>query len=327
MKNRLLTALLTLALFISSTTLSLASCDTCTVPWGPPQILELTGQTINGKPASCTYTFLYEYRTRNCHGEIQVDILNIFFHSETSGPGCDLNNFSDCYHSHRAALRSLANNFAGPITLSEEASCHSMVDVELTQEFIDCAIDPREIPIPPDTWQARVRCDSVSCCKTTLIPLGDGTVQTQSIASIECDGALIIPDTLYWYCMGQKFALPVVSGPGDTDCQPTCDGDDILYKTLVNRESPHINAKHTLNLYPNPAQGRLLIAYDATLPGTHEVEIYSVQGRKVLSLILETSSGEAALNIEQLPAGQYICRWLLDKEILDTRPFQKKETP
>ncbi len=325
MKLKLYTSMLTIVLCLGLALEANANCDTCSVPWGPWQTLELTGETILNKPSGCTYTFVYQYRTRDCYGETQVDIGSLFYWPESSG--CNLNNFGDCYYSTRAGRRALANHL-GPITLSREGACYANIKIDPPQDWMDCAIDPREIPNPGDIeWTARIKCDSNSCCKVQLTPDGTGLVMQDVISSTGCDGEVPeLPDFIKWYCMDDLYLIPVDPDQPEPECEPTCDneGPSILAKVVGNIGGTALTGSFSgLEIYPNPAENEITVEFEETSGLNTSLCIYNVQGQLLHRVSVGEHEKSVTVSIKDLPPGQYICVQMSSDDEIGRQIFQK----
>ena len=282
-----------------------AGCDTCTAPWGPVQDLVITDQTIPTKMSGCLYTFVYKFRMRDCNGEIQIDIVDMMARLQSGCKTfCCLNQPTDCYNSWRSAKRALANHL-GPITLTKEAACYMMFEVDPPQAFINCAVSPGE---SVDHWYAYLSCDTTSCCKVILTPLGGGPVQSDEVVSIGCNGNVPpVPASVEWECGGITYVIPVLPGQSPS-CETTCNGgSDILHKRSVDQTEDQQDKSENLKLYPNPARESLHIDYKTNSQESLELRIYSLQGMLVKKIDLKGSNGSIDLNIKGFASGRYIC--------------------
>lgn len=294
-----------LALLFSTAINAQSPCDQCTDPWGPVQDETITGQTMNNKPSTCTYTFVYKYRTRMCNGQLEVDIVDIYAMSENpSGMFCPLTQFSDCYESRRAAIRSLINHLGMPVTLSQEKACYMIFEVDPPQDFINCIGAQNEATGP---WYAFLTCDATSCCKTTYTPNGNGTVDYTLDMSVPCNGTTPpVPVSVTWECRGVQFIVPVLPGQ-----MPSCDdvcysGSGTIYKQGEEASITRIDASY-LTLAPNPANAEVNLSFE--LPGLNEadVKVFNSQGQIIYSESFAGLNGEKRTTINTLDwaAGLY----------------------
>ena len=323
--KKLITSLFSLSFFIllSSSLMAQSPCDTCTAPWGPVQHLTLTGQTIPEKPGSCTYTFTYQYRERDCGGNIEIDIVDIFARSENATGVCPLTNFGDCYYSRKAAIRSLVDFLGYPVTLSQEAACYAIFVVEPPQDFIDCFLSPGEVV---DEWYAYVECDTTSCCRTTYTPNGDGTVNYQYDTSIVCTPGATpnLPTHVTWYCKGVPYTFPVNQGQ-PVNCEATCyTGGGTLFRKISVLDNDTEQEKSYFTLFPNPTKGNVTLQYKAEEKANLTVRVFNVQGQVVYSKQINSNSQVSQIRIEtaQWSTGLYTIHLEENGTLLESQKIQ-----
>jgi len=80
-----------------------------------------------------------------------------------------------------------------------------------------------------------------------------------------------------------------------------------------------------LSFYPNPAEQQLNVRY--SLPkasSTIQVRIHNLKGEKLLEQTVKSNpSGELALDLSKLSAGQYFCT-LTSGELVISKAFMKR---
>ncbi len=72
------------------------------------------------------------------------------------------------------------------------------------------------------------------------------------------------------------------------------------------------NAAFAAKLYPNPASSELLVSWAATTEPS-QVEIYDINGRKILSYSPLKTENTSLLDVSSLPEGIYFCRLQTNK--------------
>lgn len=65
-----------------------------------------------------------------------------------------------------------------------------------------------------------------------------------------------------------------------------------------------------LRIYPQPARGEVMLAFEQLLPAAAEWQLFDALGRKVQGLFLEAGQNNYALPLEGIPAGMYYYRLL-----------------
>lgn len=298
-------------------------CDTCTAPWGPVQHLTLPSQTVAGKPASCTYTFVYEYRERNCGGSIEVDLVDFYVYAETSGTFCHLNNYMDCYNTRRSGIRSLVNFLGQPVTFSQEKSCYALFEVDPPQDFVDCLLSPGE---SVGQWYGFIECDASSCCSITYFPAGagPGTVTYTYNSSTACTpgSTTSLPTYLEWECNGIQYIVPV--NPGQLlNCEETCPtGGGIVPKQAAVQENTKDESRFTL--YPNPTNSDITLNCNALEMDQIELLVLNAQGQEVLNKVIDISTGSASITLKSndWSAGIYTLRIQGNGELLESQRIQ-----
>lgn len=80
----------------------------------------------------------------------------------------------------------------------------------------------------------------------------------------------------------------------------------------------------TLSFYPNPAEQQLNVRYSLPqLSSTIQVRIHNLKGEKLLEQTVKSNpSGELALDLSKLAAGQYFCT-LTSGELVISKAFMK----
>lgn len=313
-----------LILFFAISTFTAAAqnpCDQCTDPWGPAQYMTLTGQSVNGKPPGCTYTFVYEYRERICNGQVEIDIISIRATHETNGTFCPLDNFSDCYNTRRSAIRSLVHHLGIPVTLSQEKSCYAMFTVDPPQAYKDCFLSPGETQ---DVWSAFIECDGSSCCSVTYTPNGDGTVSYTPNSALPCTpgSTPMLPPYLIWECNGQNYIIPVDQGQA-IQCDDTCPtfGGIIHKNASVETVLP---AENQFTLFPNPTNGSITLSYEVLQMDQLDLTVYNTLGQEVYSKQVQISNASSSITLDtdEWGAGIYTMRIQGNGELIESKRIQ-----
>lgn len=65
-------------------------------------------------------------------------------------------------------------------------------------------------------------------------------------------------------------------------------------------------APSSIGLYPNPSNGIANLILDRNINGAQDVRVFSLQGREVFHTQLNFVSGKSAVNVNTLPAGNYL---------------------
>lgn len=295
---------------------SQSACDNCFEPWGPVQSLTLTGKTLANKPPTCTYTFVYEYRERNCNGNIEIEIINIYVVSETSGMFCPLTNFSDCYFSRQAGIRSLVDYLGIPITFSQEKSCYALFKVDPPQAFLDCFLGNETV----SEWKSFIECDATSCCSVTYTPNGNGTVNYVLNTSTPCTPSNpILPQTVTFECGGQTYICPVDQNQ-PLICEDSCPfGTGTLYKQADVAE-PINEQLNNFEVYPNPTDDDLTFTYSVFDMAELELVVVNSEGQEIFRELIQTSNGNESmiLKTDEWSAGIYTMRIQGNGQLLKT---------
>ena len=84
-----------------------------------------------------------------------------------------------------------------------------------------------------------------------------------------------------------------------------------------------VKSKNNLNLYPNPAQDKLLIATDNGIHPQAQLYIFDSFGKLVYSQKINNNSQNIEIDIQNLPSGLYFIRMTLRGEVLGSSKFVK----
>ncbi|MBL4709139.1 MAG: T9SS type A sorting domain-containing protein [Flavobacteriales bacterium] len=322
--KKLIASLFTLIIcaFFSSSLMAQSPCDTCTAPWGPIQYQTITGKTLPNKPDTCLYTFIYQYRERNCGGNIEIDMVSLNTLSQNATGFCLLNNFADCYESRRAGIRSLVDFLNVPVTFSQEAACYALFEVNPPQDYIDCFLSPGEVV---DQWYGYVKCDTNSCCRTTYTPNGNGTVNYQSDTIVDCSPGTMpnLPAFLTWECKGQLFIIPVDPNQ-PINCEATCStGSGTLFREKSGNSSIDELDSH-FEVYPNPTSGDISLNFKTQNSGKLSIRVFNTQGQIVYNRILTSTEQNSKIRIETAPwsAGLYTVQLEENGTVLESQKIQ-----
>jgi len=94
------------------------------------------------------------------------------------------------------------------------------------------------------------------------------------------------------------------------------------YKTTVNISEPE-KKDDPVHLFPNPATDRISVGLTDNKDKIKEIELFSINGLRILNLSHSISSNSCDINISELPAGNYIVK--LKTEVSDySSKFTKK---
>jgi hypothetical protein len=77
-----------------------------------------------------------------------------------------------------------------------------------------------------------------------------------------------------------------------------------------------------LDVYPNPSRGDFEVNMQLTSPADVVLEVYSLQGKKVLSetnRMVESGEFSRQMRVSDVPAGIYLVKATLGKEVLTSR--------
>jgi hypothetical protein len=74
--------------------------------------------------------------------------------------------------------------------------------------------------------------------------------------------------------------------------------------TLINQ----LEQSKTINLYPNPTDGKITLSIKGENPGNIKIEILNIHGITVKSEKIEMSDNQTEVNLEGLPKGIYFIR-------------------
>lgn len=308
--------------FLNSSLMAQSPCDTCTAPWGPIQYQTITGQSLPNKPNTCLYTFIYQYRERNCGGNIEIDLVSLITRSENATGVCPLNNFSDCYHSRRSGIRSLVDFLNLPVTFSQEASCYTLFEVDPPQDFLDCFLSPGEVV---DKWYGYIKCDTTSCCRITYIPNGNGTVDYHSDAIVDCTPGSLpnLPPYLTWECKGRLYIIPVDPNQ-PINCEATCSvgGGTLFRKKSDNSELNELDSQ--FEVYPNPTSGNISLNFKTQNSGSLNIRIFNAQGQIVYHRLVTSTEQNSKIRIETAAwsTGLYIVQLEDNEKLLESKKIQ-----
>lgn len=69
-----------------------------------------------------------------------------------------------------------------------------------------------------------------------------------------------------------------------------------------------------ITVFPNPTSGKITIQFDAKFSFSFQIEIYSINGQKVFSTILQDSFNK--IDLSKLEKGMYFIRLTKENEII-----------
>ena len=286
-----------LCLFLLSVNLSMAqplNCDPCTDPWSAPIETTYSGQTVQGLPATCTFTIILRYQTRICNGIVQVKLLDHLIANETTDPSCQIY-CQHSWHLMRKATKLLLDGLGGHVVVHKPASCYYALEFDPAGQFANCI--GNEINNFTN-WYVLRPCGQ-SCCVTEYQLQPNGDVEVINSIADPCMGVppSPLPATVTIVCNGVKIVVPVIPPTQPLTCEPVCDNNgDIFTAKVVSTADEKLVIHETI--YPNPAQESINIK---NWKNWTDVKIYDAVGK----MLLKAKVDKMTLDINKLPKGYY----------------------
>lgn len=99
--------------------------------------------------------------------------------------------------------------------------------------------------------------------------------------------------------------------------------DNLAFSGSVSAARDHKN-QGSLRVYPNPVRQNLYISLSGVQPGMMTVEIFNLQGQKLMSMESNSSAGAFPVNVSQLPEGCYFAKITSGKEVYYQRLIRSR---
>lgn len=169
--------------------------------------------------------------------------------------------------------------------------CRSQVNVAVGAGTVSMDFSPRDTTIylalgGDMTWQ-----DLSNGISSNVWEFGDGTDGTGQMVTHVYDSAAIYPVYL--------------TGTSPEGCSASAVGQVQVVDWAL---SGGYGSAWTVTIYPNPAKDRLMLSWQA-LPGKLlSIEIYDMQGRRLMSETVQTTGGSWPIDLRSVATGSYVLR-------------------
>lgn len=298
-----------------------SSCDTCTATWGPEVTTSFTF-SIPSRPW-CIYRAYVVYRSRLCGALTQFEIVSAVI-EDLNPPG------STCFVSciDAPAIHQVIDNHVMNLL--------GTVGVTFYRALPSPCYYTGTIVVPPGaetcfgmtpgtTRHVLMPCDTNGCCFSELTVVSPGHFFQNVISSTPCPAAPVVPPsaTIAWSCdiLGGGMATFTVRFTPDTPltCFMYCSSG--FYKKATGTPDIGVGEIAGLNVYPNPASDIVHVTFDASAGKTFTATLYDISGKLVAEQQLVSTSGkqDITLNVQHLPAGQYLCKLRSSTEEITVR--------
>lgn len=291
-------------------TSSSPGCDPCPgAVWNAPVTTTFTF-SLPSKPG-CTYKGYVKYRTRNCNGMTQIDVLPRPVFEDLSGgnPNCVLH----CINGgelHKIVYNHILNLLGTGATVInvEESPCYYVGEITVPPGAEVC------YGMTPGTrkW-IYMPCDINGCCYSELTPVGSTTYYKNVIQSTTCPTTPYTPPSaeIEWECdiLGGGTAKFIVPFTPDMPiiCQHTCMSGYAKPAKPSNVLEMTEEAFANLHIFPNPVNDELHISFSAQAGDDITVQLIDVTGRLVTEKQLHSIGGnqEVVIDTKLLTPGTY----------------------
>lgn len=307
----LLTAtLLCMGQMPASATSSSPGCDPCPgAVWNAP----VTTTFIFSLPSMpwCNYKGYVKYRTRNCNGMTQIDVLPrpIFEDLNGGNPNCALH----CINGgelHKIVYNHILNLLGTGTTVInvEESPCYYVGEITVPPGAEVC------YGMTPGTkkW-VYMPCDINGCCYSELTPVGGTTYYKNVIQSTACPTTPYTPVSteIEWECdiLGGGIARFIVPFTPDLPivCQHTCMTGYAKPAKPSNVTEIAAGVFSNLHIFPNPLADELHVSFTAPAGNDITVQLIDITGRLVTERQIQSVDGnqEIVIDTRTLAPGTY----------------------
>lgn len=284
-----------------------AQCTTCTEPWGPSQT-HIIEQQYPVPSGTCSYTFYYEYRERQCGPKTEIMFGRMGYTSGCHAPGsvhCDVMK-AYMLKAFTIDLRTIGQSF---VFLTWD--CCRTIQVELLGNGDLCFADRFNPPTFGNIGHMLQACGVVGCCVTEFTKISNDQVHYENITTnqVVCDDNTPLPNYVTINCGGKQTSLLVINGP--VSCNASCMFGSGVFKTgdvtLDVEDTP--TKQLDFDVFPNPAHDVVTISVNIEKAGQRTLQIFDTQGRLVLEKRTEQlGNNKIDLDVSNWTAGIYFIK-------------------
>jgi len=123
------------------------------------------------------------------------------------------------------------------------------------------------------------------------------------------------PNDVMHFVSAGPFSIPagdsitlgfsIMAGDNLADLQATADAAQIKWDGIATGLEQVASLKSGINVYPNPASGKVNIRWKKPVSGEVKVSISDLAGRKVFEKVYSSVSGETSINVSGIATGVY----------------------
>jgi hypothetical protein len=123
------------------------------------------------------------------------------------------------------------------------------------------------------------------------------------------------PNDVMHFVSAGPFSIPagdsitlgfsIMAGDNLADLQATADAAQIKWDGIATGLEQVASLKSGINVYPNPASGKVNIRWKKPVSGEVKVTISDLSGRKVFQKVYSSVSGETSINVSGIATGVY----------------------